>query len=175
MCIKNFKDTEYTFIRSQIGEQDRACLSMVGILLTSSTAIYGLAIEKQIYSLLPILSIIWVVGFLYICEKRFWIRRSALYAREMIESKESGLYWQTWLKENENDKRFLRFSPLKLEYLLLLIVNIMNVILTSLNLKKNIHQYDSIVYFLISAFTLFISLVLFFLVVRVYYHKAKAA
>ena len=172
---RSFLDTEYTAIRDQINQQDQACLSMVGILLASSTAVYGLAIEKGAYSLLPILSILWVVGFLYICEKRFAIRRSALYLREVVESKESGLYWQTWLKENENDKRFLRFSPLRLEYALLLLVNITNVYLTGQSLSDSANRTCHASYIVISSMMLVVSLTMYFIIVRRYYGGAKNA
>ena len=175
MKIRDLKDTEYKCIRAQIGQQDQACLTLVGILLASSTAVYGLAIEKGAYSLLPILSILWVVGFLYICEKRFAIRRSALYLREVVESKESGLYWQTWLKENENDGRFLRFSPLRLEYTLLLLVNITNVYLTGISLSDSNNKAYHASYAVISCLMLVLSLLIYFKIVRRYYHDARNA
>ena len=167
------KDTEYTSLRSQISHQDDACLTMVGILLGTSTAIYGLAIEKSAYSLLPILSILWVVGFLYICEKRFWIRRTAQYLRENIEDKDSGLYWQSWLKENQDNEPFLRFSPLKLEYVLLLVVTTTNVFLLFVPIEITLKYQREYLYLSISTITLIVSIIIGFRVVRLYYRKAR--
>ena len=167
------KDTEYTSLRSQISHQDDACLTMVGILLGTSTAIYGLAIEKSVYSLLPILSILWVVGFLYICEKRFWIRRTARYLRENIEDKDSGLYWQSWLRENQDDERFLRFSPLKLEYVLLLVVATTNVFLLFIPIEIALKYQREYLYMSISIIMLIVSILIGFRVVRFYYKTAR--
>ena len=169
--VNNVHDTEYSVIRAQILQYDQTCVSILGVLLTASTAVYGIAIEKQSFVLLPILSIIWIVGFLYISEKRFWIRRSALYLRTEVESKTSGLYWQNWLKDNDNDKRFLRFSPLKYEYCLLFIVNITNLILTYINYDKS----KNIFYIFISIATLLLTIFLYFKVLRFYYNKSVKA
>lgn len=186
--VKNVKDTEYSVIRAQILQYDQTCVTIIGILLAASTAVYGLAIKKDAYVLLPILSIIWLVGFLYISEKRFWIRRSALYLRDVVEDKKIGLYWQSWLKENERDARsfrfipfrlkedeknavFLRFSPLRYEYFLLFVVNSTNLILILIKLciSKNIILIG------ISLLTLILTILLYFKVVKFYYNKSVKA
>lgn len=59
-----FNGAEYNSLRAELGRHDNACLNILGLLLAASTAIYGLVANERVLLLLPLLSVIWLVGCL---------------------------------------------------------------------------------------------------------------
>lgn len=171
-------DTEYSILRQQINHLDKTCLIILGFLLTASTAIYSLVIEDHAYHLLIFLSILWIIGFAYICEKRFWIRKTAFYLRDCIEKNNDNLNWQTWLKKKENNKKFIRFSPLILEFCLLVSVITTNVIWLYNQFGKSINlsfdNLQSYIYILIALLLGIILLWEVWAVIKYYFITRKA-
>ena len=151
-----YNETEYSSLRTELIHHDRICLSILGILLTASTTIYGLVSQKQeILFLLIVLSVIWFVGFLYILEKRSTIRRISMYIEDTFEqgitfscnknsfdrrviNDEICFYWERYSGENrysnqhnqekeKNEKQKMpTVSPLFIEFSLLVITNLVN-------------------------------------------------
>lgn len=119
---------EYTALRTELIHHDSSCLSILGLLLASSTAIYGLVANQNTFPLLLLLSIIWLIGFLYIVEKRASIRRIAFYIQTCIELSDSTFQWETWSRHSRTNLSLPTVSPLKIEFALLLIVNSVNTV-----------------------------------------------
>lgn len=121
---------EYSSLRDEIRYADEVCVKILGFLLAASASIYGLAFQAEAHRLLIIASALWLIGFFYIAEKRFLIKRVAYYLRTRIETPELKLSWQTWLRDPETDhdakQHFLHFHPFKLEYSLLLFISVVN-------------------------------------------------
>lgn len=121
---------EYSSLRDEIRYADDVCVKILGFLLAVSASIYGIAFQKEAHRLLIIVSALWLIGFFYIAEKRFLIKRVAYYLRTRIETQELKLSWQTWLRDPEVDQaakqHFLHFHPFKLEYSLLLFTSVVN-------------------------------------------------
>ncbi len=124
------KYAEYASLRDEARYSDDVCVKILGFLLAASASIYGFAIEGQAHRLLVISTALWLVGFFYIAEKRFTIKRIGYYLRTKVESPELALSWQTWQRDPEADpsakENFLRFSPFKLEFSLLLFISFVN-------------------------------------------------
>ena len=101
-------EAEYNSLRTEILHHDGSCLNILGLLLASSTTIYGFVAERKLYPLLIVLSVIWQVGFVYIVEKRFAILRISNYIKTMIEKKEGTFHWETYVdpikEEEEGDQ-----------------------------------------------------------------------
>ena len=91
--------SEYTALRTELVHYDKLCLTILGSLLTISTAVYGIVADKGTFQLLPPLSIVWVVGFVYILDKRSSIVRIALYLRVYFESSDKDFGWESWLRD----------------------------------------------------------------------------
>jgi len=127
-----FNDAEYNSLRTELIHHDRTCLTILGLLLTASTAIYGLVVNKDLFYLLILLSVIWYVGFLYLVEKRSNIKRISFYIQIQAETEDSDLNWESWSRNyryeiNANHVFYLPSrSPLKLEYSLAIITLIVN-------------------------------------------------
>ena len=62
-----YSEVEYNSLRAELIHHDGKCLNIVGLLLASSTAIYGLVTQRQLFPLLIMLSIIWESGFSVYC------------------------------------------------------------------------------------------------------------
>lgn len=134
-----YSEAEYNCLRAELLHHDGGCLTILGLLLASSTAIYGLVADRSIFPLLIMLSIIWLVGFLYIVEKRATIRRISFYIKTRIEGESDTFNWETYSRRNRfipQDKRIDRgdeiilptVSPLKIEFSLLILTNLINTI-----------------------------------------------
>lgn len=91
------EDAEYTALRTEIVHYDRSCLTILGSLLTLSTAVYGLVAQSGTFYLLLILSVIWTVGFQYIVDKRASILRIALYLQIYFDGLNRNFWWESWL------------------------------------------------------------------------------
>ncbi len=90
---------------------------ILALLLAVSGTILGIVVDGSKSELVSLLPPLWIVGWCYISEKRFMIRRTAHYIRHEIEGHTWGLGWQNWLRRNrkELDRHFLRFVPIYLK------------------------------------------------------------
>lgn len=66
---------EYSSLRDEIRYSDDVCVKILGFLLTATASIYGLAFQGNAHRLLVICSALWLIGFCYIAEKRFLIKK----------------------------------------------------------------------------------------------------
>ncbi len=128
-----YSEVEYSYIRTELIHHDGSCLNILGLLLASSTAIYGFVAERGLFPLLIMLSLIWLVGFLYIVEKRSTIRRISRYIQTRIETESDGFNWETYSRQHRypHDKTTIllpTLSPLKIEFSLLVITNLINTV-----------------------------------------------
>jgi hypothetical protein len=134
-----YSEAEYTCLRAELLHHDGSCLTILGLLLASSTAIYGLVADRGVFPLLIMLSIIWLIGFLYIVEKRATIRRISHYIKNQIEAASDSFNWETYSRQNRsatqvknsnqgNDISLPTVSPLKIEFSLLILTNLINTI-----------------------------------------------
>ena len=144
----NSSEAEYRALRTELIHYDNACLTILGLMLTASTAIYGLVSDKSIYPLLFLLSIIWSVGFPYILDKRASNLKIALYIKIHVESCDNDFFWETWLqnkgllnntgnRHSVNEKAKAEYpkglddlpivDPVKIEFALLATTHIVNV------------------------------------------------
>lgn len=116
---------EYESLRNEIIHSDHVCTTIIGILITFSCTIAGFVIkDKKDIQFLALLPPIWLIGWLYISEKRFVIIRIAHYLSHKIESYALGLGWQGWLAytHDKPDKNYPKFDPYLLESLVTFIV-----------------------------------------------------
>ncbi|MEL6553724.1 MAG: hypothetical protein AAFP00_10565 [Bacteroidota bacterium] len=103
----NSREIEYLTLRRELVHYDAACLTILGSLITASAAIYGVVSdpERHPYGLLCGLDVIWLIGFMYIVDKRSSIIRIALYIKMRFEGSNSiregeelcYYEWETWL------------------------------------------------------------------------------
>ncbi len=119
---------EYNALRTELIHHDSACLTILGLLLAATTAIYGVVANQQIFPLLIMLSVLWGIGFLYIVEKRATIRRISFYIQTQLETSNSDLSWEAWSRTNRSGMDLPTVSPLKIERTLLVIANLVNTI-----------------------------------------------
>lgn len=119
---------EYSALRTELIHHDSACLTILGLLLAATTAIYGVVANQQIFPLLIMLSVIWGIGFLYIVEKRATIRRISFYIQTQLEKSSSSLGWEAWSRKSRPSMELPTVSPLKIERTLLVIANVVNTI-----------------------------------------------
>ena len=114
---------EYAELRREIYEADRACLLMMGFLLTATASAGSAAIglEDEVGRfLLWILSPLYFVGFWYFTEKRFVIIRITAYIRDFIEPNAPGMGWCSFLRDRSvkgKVRAVLPFDPYHLEML----------------------------------------------------------
>ncbi len=122
--IAEGRRTEYSVLRSEILHLDRACLIILGLLLTASGSIFGFTEQSSGYTLLNLLPPLWFIGWCYISEKRFMLRRTSRYLRHEVEDEEFGLGWQRWLGNTREQLAPLypRFDPHLLETILTALV-----------------------------------------------------
>ena len=108
---------EYEMLRSELIYSDRVCITLLTFLLTFTATSYSIAIKHEIFGLISLTSLIWTIGYFYISEKRFLIKKIAFYLRTEIEDEELGIFWQNWLKNNKSklNRIFIRWSPYYLE------------------------------------------------------------
>jgi hypothetical protein len=123
-----YSEAEYTCLRAELLHHDGSCLTILGLLLASSTAIYGLVADRGVFPLLIMLSIIWLIGFLYIVEKRATIRRISRYINWETYSRQNRSATQVKNNNQGNDIVLPTMSPLKIEFSLLILTNLINTI-----------------------------------------------
>lgn len=142
------KLTEYSELRAELRQWDTTCVTVLGFLGGLWTAVYGFSDLEENSFVLIVLSILWIIGILYIVDKRFQIRKISLFLKIEVEDRDSGLYWETWQKENDVDTarrisllepsdeniKFVRFSPVEMEIYLALFVVISNTVYLYWNL-----------------------------------------
>ena len=141
-----FNNSEYNSLRTELLHHDRSCLLIMSYLLTASTAIYGLASSEKFDSfLLILLSVIWLIGFLYIVEKRSNIKRISFYIRNKIERENPFAFkWEQWCFQNRNEqsgRSLPKISPLTIEFALLTATNIFNSIWLCVDSRSQIIKY----------------------------------
>ena len=107
---------EYSALRAEILYSDQTCLIITGALLGGSVSLLTFAIDKGNPGLAAFLSPVWLIGYLYMTEKRSVIETIATYMRERVEIDRSGFGWETWLRErNQERSRFRRVFPYLIE------------------------------------------------------------
>jgi hypothetical protein len=107
---------EYEALRAEILYSDQICLIITGALLSGSLALLTFVIGTLGKpELVALLSPVWLIGYLYIGEKRFVIETIAMYMRQRIEP-ESGFGWEEWLRaERQGRGQFRRVFPYYIE------------------------------------------------------------
>lgn len=122
--ILESKRTEWVNLRNEISNQDGLCQTILAFLMTVSMTSYTLYFEGTSKAdgaggiiLLGASSLVWLLGYYYLLEKRFLIGRMAYYLRTEVEQKDLGLNYETWVADNRGtlEKRFLRKKPYKIE------------------------------------------------------------
>ena len=107
---------EYEALRAEILYSDQACMVITGALLSGSLTLLTLALDNGRQGLTGWLSPVWLIGYLYITEKRFVIETVAAYMRDALEPVEGGFGWETWLARHRREREhFRRFYPYYLE------------------------------------------------------------
>jgi hypothetical protein len=107
---------EYGALRAEILYSDQACMIITGALLSGSVAMLTFALDKGQPVLAVLLSPVWLVGYLYMTEKRSVIETIATYMRECIETEQTGFGWEKWLRDqNQVRGRFRRVFPYVIE------------------------------------------------------------
>ena len=108
--------SEYTALRAEILYCDQVCIIIIGALLSGSLTLLTFITQTLNQpNLLALLSPVWLIGYLYISEKRFVIETIAKYMRERIE-RHAGFHWEKWLREELQKRRqFRRVYPYYLE------------------------------------------------------------
>ncbi len=131
---------EYQSLRNEIIYSDRVCTIILGLLIAFSGTILGFVIEKSKTELLAVLPPIWFIGWLYISEKRFLVRRISSYLRHAIEHENLGLGWQRWLGRTRIilDKYYPRFDPYILESIVSLVASFGATLILGMYSKWNI-------------------------------------
>jgi hypothetical protein len=104
---------EYAAMRSQIAEADKTCVTLLNLLLTASAALTGLALERGSAEIAWLVVPLWLVGHMYMAEKRSIIMKTAHYLRTEVETTVPGIHWETWHSAHQRD--FLRYYPFQLE------------------------------------------------------------
>lgn len=120
---------EYSALREQIGDADKACISLLGVLLTLSTAIVGFTLGQHTppAAVAWLLGPVWLVGHMYLAEKRIAIVETAKYLRENVERGFPGLNWET---KHKNDPAYkARYLPFRVEQWLAVAIAIGDVFL----------------------------------------------
>jgi uncharacterized membrane protein len=112
---------EYEALRGEILYSDQACMIIAGALLSGSLTLLTAALDGNRQGFAAWLSPVWLIGYLYITEKRFVIETLAAYLREQLEADptQTGFGWEKWLKQCRQGRgRFRRFFPYYLETLI---------------------------------------------------------
>lgn len=151
---ENGKIEENQALRNELIYSDKICLTILALLITSSCTIIGFVFDKDDRTdLLAVLPVIWMIGWFYISEKRFHIKRLACYIRTVLEDRESGHGWENWKKKNIKflQKQYPSFDPYYLESALTLLVSVGSTIIfgvCSSSVPRNFGLWIAIIYFL---------------------------
>jgi hypothetical protein len=104
---------EYEVLRGQIADADKTCVTLLGALLAGSVALATFSVERGGADVAWLLSPLWLVGHMYLAEKRSIILKTAYYIRTQLESDQTGLGWETWHRRTLH--QFVRYYPFYLE------------------------------------------------------------
>ncbi len=116
--VSDNRRAEYCSLREEIYRSDRTCLTLMGFLLAVTGTVGAAFFDRSSVFVGWLLSPIWVIGFCYFTEKRFVIGRNAAYIRDRIERNETGLGWESHLRQlarSGNMRRALPLDPYHLE------------------------------------------------------------
>lgn len=114
--LEDDRRAEYGALRAEVLYSDQACMIITGALLSGSIAVLTFAIDKGQPVLAAFLSPAWLVGYLYITEKRSVIETIATYMRERLETEQTGFGWEKWLRDrNQVRGQFRRVFPYFIE------------------------------------------------------------
>ena len=107
---------EYAALRAEVLYADQVCLMITGALLSGSIAVLSFIMQGgQAADLAALLAPVWLIGYLYITEKRFVIETIARYVRHRVESN-PGFGWEKWLSQQDHARdRFPRAFPYVIE------------------------------------------------------------
>jgi hypothetical protein len=134
--LGNDHRAEYGALRAEVLYSDQACIIIIGALLSGSVGVLTFALDKGLPILAAFLSPVWLVGYLYMTEKRSVIETIATYMRERIETEQTGFGWETWLRDrNQVRGRFRRVFP----YLIETIVSFAAVLLIPIFISWRVH------------------------------------
>lgn len=133
---------EYQMLREQISYTDNVCVIIMGFLLAATTTLASVASKCSIHAAAFLISPLWLIGFLYLSEKRFIILKTAYYIKNELEKRHPGLGWETWHGERSKEIKdnFLRFDPYILETTLSGFVIIINPFFVAFVLKWHFHS-----------------------------------
>lgn len=116
MSISQNRQLEYEVLRNEIIQSDRTCLAVMGSLIVITGGMGALFLNSKLPMVGVFLNAVWYLGFWYLSEKRFAIKRIAFYLREKIEKSEEGFGWETATQNSRVELRpVLRFGPYYLE------------------------------------------------------------
>ncbi len=104
---------EYELLRQQIADADKTCVTLLGALVAGSAALATLSLERGSAQVAWLLSPLWLVGHMYLAEKRSIILKTAYYIGTQLESRQLGLGWEKWHRHSV--KKFVRYYPFYLE------------------------------------------------------------
>lgn len=110
---------EYNNLRNEIIHYDKLCFNILAFVFTVTGFCYTYYFKdiNLNLSIVIFISFIWYIGYRYLSEKRWLIRKIAFYLRNYVESNTNGLFWENWIFHNKSvlNKEFPRFSPSILE------------------------------------------------------------
>lgn len=106
---------EYELLREQIADADKTCVTLLGALVAGSAALATLSLERGSAQVAWLLSPLWLVGHMYLAEKRSMILKTAYYIGTRLESTQLGLGWERWHRQSIREKEFYRYYPFYLE------------------------------------------------------------
>jgi hypothetical protein len=144
---------EYQALRQQIADADKTCVTLLGALLAGSTALVTFSVERGGADVAWLLSPLWLVGHMYLAEKRSMIMKTAYYIRNCLESRQTGLGWEGWHRKTLN--QFVRYYPFYLECAIATVVILLTPVFV-LYLSK--HDLTHEPWFFVSLFLLLVFL-----------------
>lgn len=111
---------EYQLLRQQISDADNTCVLILGLLITASLTITGIATQRLAASVAWLLMPLWLFGYWYLTEKRFIILKTALYLRTQVGVKYPGFGWEPWNQATrhvlcEAKTPIVRYRPFHIE------------------------------------------------------------
>lgn len=138
--MKNL-EIEYQSLRSEIIYSDRLCVTLLTSLVTITVIFWGFYMKSEIdlAILIPLFSLIWFLGFLYITEKRFQILSIADYFIEQFRFKDNyqnnenyiEANWEKWRRDNGH--KYPKIPPYLIEGTVTIIIMILNLFVAILS------------------------------------------
>jgi hypothetical protein len=119
---------EYTILREQIAEADRTCVVMLGVLITGTLTLVSVSLSQRSPGLACMLVPVWLIGHLYLAEKRSVIVHTAHYIWTELERRHDGLNWEGWhhYQIYQEGTRPARYYPFYLECAVASVVVLIN-------------------------------------------------